>query len=262
MAANSSQPPVSSKSSSALQPSIEEDQLRRAAQAIRALTARCAAAETRLAQAEAQHSAQQCVHSAAEAAAALSQAVVAAETAAAGLKAAKQPTKASAVASALAAAPLEHAKNAKKALEEAAAAATSALTSLEVSAAGDAGSSCAFLTTAAREELRSDLEVAHAVGAALSEAIRVARHPAPRGGSPVKRLRRLRDLKAGAYSAIDMDASGDSEEESFTVAPETGSSIMTPLRAHHSCKQSKSRSQQRGWLARVLHSELQAQNES
>ena len=256
VAAEVTQPEVTAGEGAA-HPSTEE-QLQRAAQSIRTLSARCAAAEAHLADAEAQHSVLRAVHAAAIAAAALSTEVAAAERAAGGLKAARQLRRASAAASALVVA-LEQAERAIAVLEEAAAAATLALATLEASDVGACCSDDALVLVAAGEELRSDLDVASSVAAALAEAIIAARQHGMRGGSPTKRLRRIRDLRAGAYSAIDPELSGDSDEEPFTAASETGSSVMTPLRAHHRRTQSKGRSQQRWWLARVLHSELHAQ---
>ena len=231
-----------------------EAQLRDAAQATRTLSARCADAEARLALAQAQHSVQQDVLMAAKAAALLSQWVATAKRAAGGLNAPRQSRRASAAATV----PLEQAESTRASLEEAAAAAASALTALEASGISE-GSDDACLLAAASELLRSELEGAHAAAAALTEAMRAAQQQPARSGSPTKRLRRIRDLRGGAYSALDPEASGDSDEELFAVAPETGSSIMTPLRAHHVRTQSKGRSHQRGWLARVLHSELHAQ---
>ncbi len=255
-AAETSQPQVTNGKGTAQPPT--EGQLERAARSIRALSARCAAAEAHLADAEAQHGALRAVHAAAKAAAALSTEVCAAERAASGLTAARQLRRASAAAAALGVA-AEQAERAKAALEEAAAAATLALTGLEASAGSEGCGDDALLAAAAGDELRSDLMAAFSVGAALAEAMTAARQQAVRGGSPTKRLRRIRDLRSGAYSAIDPEFSGDSDEEPFAAAPETGSSVMTPLRGHHRRTQPKGRSQQRGWLARVLHSELHAQ---
>jgi len=255
-AAESSQPEVTA-SKDTVQLS-DDKQLERAARSIRALSARCAAAEAQLADAEAQHSVLRAVHAAAKAAAALSTEVCAAERAASGLKAARQLRRASAAAAALGVA-VEQADFAKAALEEAVAAATLTLTELEASAVGEGYCDDAVLAAAAGDELRSDLVAAFSVGAVLTEAMTTARQQAARGGSPTKRLRRIRDLRSGAYSAIDPELSGDSDEEPFAAAPETGSSVMTPLRGHHRRTQSKGRLQQRGWLARVLHSELHAQ---
>ena len=234
-----------------------DEQLERAVRSIRALTARCAAAEAHLAAAETQHSVLRVVHAAAKAAAALWMGVSAAERAAGGLKAARQLRRASAAASAQAVA-LDRAECAKAALDEAAAGAILALTGLEASAVGEGCCHDALLVVAAGEELRSDLDAARSVGTALNGAITAARQQAVRTGSPTRRLRRIRDLRTGAYSAIDPELSGESDEEPFAAAPETGSSVMTPLRAHHRRSRSQGRSQQRGWLARVLHSELQA----
>ena len=238
------------------------DLLQKAAQEIHRLADRCAAAEASLVAAEAQHKVQQTVLQAAGVAAVLSQRTDSAAHTISALRSARRPRKTATTATTAA---VEEAERVMAALRDAAAVATAVLASLAISEDGE-GDNTAALVAAAGAELHATLDTAHAAGAALSEALKAAEQRLTRAKSPTRRPRHRKDPAAGGYAAIEQDlavSSDDSyEEEPVGVALETGSSsdIMTPLRTQQRRGQSKGRAH--GWLARVLHSDLHAAQQS